>query len=90
MSMVSSNPSSDDILKAAFALPEAERLRIGRELLHSVPPPGVQCEGDPGFFEELDRRAEAYADGSMKTYSGEDVRLYLAEKLAEDRKARGV
>lgn len=58
--MVTSTPS-DEILRAALALPEPDRLKIASELLASVPPPpGVMCEGGPEFFEELKRRSDEY------------------------------
>lgn len=48
----------DEILTAAMHLSEAERLVIASHLLESLPEtmPGLSVD-DPGFLEEIERRA---------------------------------
>jgi hypothetical protein len=54
----------DGIVAAAMALPEGKRLDLAHQLLDSIPePPGVFSEDDPGFLEELERRAADDAGG---------------------------
>ena len=51
---------SSDILSAALSLPEDQRASLALELLHSLRPPGILSEDDPGFEEELQRRIDAF------------------------------
>ena len=48
----------DDIIDATMKLPEAHRLLIATRLLDALPAdlPGL-LEDDPGFIDELERRA---------------------------------
>jgi len=50
--------SRDEILNAALKLPESDRLLIATRLMDTLPEelPGLS-EDDPGFLEELERRA---------------------------------
>ena len=50
--------SRDEILDAALQLPESDRLLIATRLFDTLPDdlPGLS-EDDPGFLDELDRRA---------------------------------
>jgi hypothetical protein len=50
--------SRDEILDAALKLPESDRLLIATRLLDTLPEdlPGLS-EEDPGFLDELERRA---------------------------------
>jgi hypothetical protein len=53
---VASNP--DEIIDAALKLPESDRLLIATRLLDTLPDdyPGLS-EDEPGFMDELERRA---------------------------------
>jgi hypothetical protein len=46
----------DTIFEAAMNLPEGERIELAVRLMDTVPP-AIMSEGDPGFLEELERRA---------------------------------
>jgi hypothetical protein len=50
--------SADEIINAALKLPEAERLLVAARLLETLPDdyPGLSAD-DPGFMDELERRA---------------------------------
>jgi hypothetical protein len=50
--------SSDEIINAALKLPESDRMLIAARLLETLPDdyPGLS-EEDPGFLDELERRA---------------------------------
>lgn len=50
---------ASDRLSAAMSLPESDRASIAYELLHSLKPPGVLSEDDPGLLAELERRSAA-------------------------------
>jgi len=70
--------TSAEILKTALALPEQERILLATELIDSVAgkPPGLSVD-DPGFLEELERRA---TDGSTPI-PWDEVKRRLDEKL---------
>jgi putative addiction module component (TIGR02574 family) len=46
------------LLSEALSLSEKERLELAAELLASVPAPGMLSAEEPGFAEEIARRAE--------------------------------
>lgn len=82
------NTQSEEILKAAMALSESDRLHLAEELILSVPPPGALREDDPGLFAELDRRVADYRAGKSKAYSWEEVKEHLKERLQEQRSTK--
>ncbi|TWT99269.1 putative addiction module component [Botrimarina colliarenosi] len=77
-----------DILQAALALPRPDRERIARELWDSVPAPGVMSEGDPGFAEELDRRAQAFRDDPSRAVDWDVAHAAVLESLHQQRAER--
>jgi hypothetical protein len=50
--------STDELIEAVLDLPASDRIRVLERLLEATPDelPGMAV-GDPGFLEELDRRA---------------------------------
>lgn len=81
--MTSLSPA--DILQAALQLPEADRLRVASEIRNSVAPSGVLIEGEPGFFEELDRRSAAMRSGEDPGVDAFEA-LNAIEKEIDDKK----
>jgi hypothetical protein len=55
--MMASSP--DEIIDAALKLPESDRLLIATRLLETLPDDFLGLsEDDPGFLDELERRAD--------------------------------
>lgn len=62
--------SFEELRATVLALPEEQRMEIVDLLLETLPeeaPPGVLSMDDPGFYDELDRRA---ADTNRETWKG--------------------
>ena len=55
---------SADILHAALALPEGDRVEIAQQLFASVPPPNVLSLGDADFAEKFKERLN-YRDDEL-------------------------
>lgn len=81
--------SADELLQAALKLPESDRLYIAAELLASIPPPpGILCEDDPGFFEELERRSDEHRRDPSKAIPWEEAMRRIEADLDERRAKR--
>lgn len=72
------NDRYDSILKAALALPEAERVFLIDELLESLPPDKGPLS-DEEMLAELERRHAEVEKGSVKPIPWEEVRRHLWE-----------
>jgi putative addiction module component (TIGR02574 family) len=69
------------LLPSLFALSEGDRLALIDALWDSIlVPPGVWCEDDPGFKEELNRRLEEIKSGKVKGIPAEEVTRRMREK----------
>lgn len=80
--------TADELIQAALKLPESDRLFLATELFASIPPPpGILCEDDPGFVEELDRRSEKHRRDPSRALPWEDANKRLIAQL-EDQKAK--
>jgi putative addiction module component (TIGR02574 family) len=79
--------SPDRFRSAALALPPEERADLAHALLVSL-----HEETDPGaetaWVTELERRAQALADGTAKLVDWEDARERIAARLKARREAR--
>jgi putative addiction module component (TIGR02574 family) len=75
-----------NILFAAMSLPESDRASIALELLHSLRPPGVLSEEDPGFFEELERRSDAHDRDPSRALPWDEVERSIRQSLKDSRK----
>jgi putative addiction module component (TIGR02574 family) len=78
---------ASDILSAALSLSENDRASIALELLHSLRPPGVLSEDDPGFLEELERRSDAYDRDPSIGIPWDDVEPQIRQKLKDRRES---
>jgi len=78
---------ASDLLSAAMSLPESDRASIAYELLHSLKPPGILSEDDPGLLEELERRSAALDRDPSLGIPFEEVDRRIRQKLAERRKS---
>ena len=69
-------------LKAAFLqLPPAEQFEIA-DWVHDIvePPPGVLCEDDPGFIDEINRRVAAFESGKTVGIPHDELMRRMKEK----------
>lgn len=76
--------STEEILVAALALPEADRRLLLQRLADSLP---EDVYDDPAFQAELDRREAEIEAGTAKLIPGEVVFAELHAKLAKMRAA---
>ena len=79
---------SDDIRAAALRLGPADRAELAHALLeslHETEDPGADAE----WIAELDRRAQAIADGTAKLVDWEEARERITARLKAQRAARG-
>ena len=69
-------------LKAALLkLPLDEQVDIADFLYESAePPPGVLCEDDPGFIDEIERRIADFESGKTVGIPHEEVMRKMKEK----------
>lgn len=74
--------NSPDILNAALALPESDRLYIAEQLLASVkPPPGILSADDPEGIAEILRRSEQIEHGELELLDHAEVMKRLRKSL---------
>lgn len=72
--------SSDKLRAEVLALPADERAEIAHALLESLH--GEQdADAEAAWIAELDRRAQAVADGTAKLVDWEDARERIAARL---------
>jgi len=69
-----------DLLNAALALPQDERLRLGSELIASVEEP-QDAEWDGVWLAELERRERAVSAGGAPGSEWSEVRARLVARL---------
>ena len=79
--------NADKLRAELLALPPAERAELAHALLESL-----HEEADPdaeaAWISELDRRAQAVADGTAKLVDWEEARARIAARLKARREAR--
>jgi len=71
----------------ALALPPAERAKLAHALLESLHDEG-DADAEVAWLEELDRRAQALADGTANLVDWDDARQRIAARLKARREAR--
>ncbi len=78
---------AEDLLHAALALPDRERLELAINILHTVgsidPHAGLD---DEALAAELARRADEVATGKAKTLAWEDVRERVRKRVRSARR----
>ena len=79
--------SSDKLRAEVLALPAEERAELAHAILESL-----HEEADPGaeaaWIDELDRRAQAVADGTAKLVDWEEARERITARLKTRREDR--
>ena len=83
-------PAADTLLAAALALPPAARSELASALLRS---PDSEVPDAPAreaaWARELERRADAVADGTAELVPWDDVKAQLRSQLKARREAGG-
>jgi putative addiction module component (TIGR02574 family) len=75
---------AESILDRAMKLPPVAREHVGLRLLESIEwPPEDPEEAKTALRAELQRRMDAIASGTMKTYTIEETMAYLRQESAE-------
>jgi putative addiction module component (TIGR02574 family) len=72
---------SVQLYEAALGLSEDQRAALAYQLLQSLPPSSGSSEQSDGFFEELDRRVDAYEQGNTSASDWHDVSERIREAL---------
>jgi putative addiction module component (TIGR02574 family) len=75
-------PSSTDLLTAALALPDSERLALAQKLWNSVQPPNVPYADDADFAAEIERRCAAIDRGEVELLEHDEVMRRLRQARA--------
>jgi putative addiction module component (TIGR02574 family) len=79
--------SADHLRQEALALPVDERAALAKDLLLSLdgdPEPGAE----QAWIEELDRRAQAVANGTATLVTWDEAEKRIADRLKARREAR--
>jgi putative addiction module component (TIGR02574 family) len=79
--------SADKLRKEALALPLDERAALAKELLLSLDE-GAEAGAEEAWVEELDRRAQAVADGTVTLVDWADAEKRISARLKARREAR--
>ena len=79
--------SADKLRAELLALPAEERAELAHALLQSLHQE-VDAEADAAWLTELDRRAQAAADGTAKVVDWQEARDRIATRLKARRATR--
>ncbi|HEY3395680.1 MAG TPA: addiction module protein [Lacipirellulaceae bacterium] len=74
----------DQLFESALSLPQSERADLAFQLLQSLVPPGDQISPEE-FGGELHDRIEAHRRGELKSFSLEETRGIIQQRLQERR-----
>jgi putative addiction module component (TIGR02574 family) len=76
--------SSNPVFESALSLPQAERADLAFQLLQTLTPPGTEIAADQ-FAAELYERLAAHRRGDSLSYSLDETRAIIKERLAQER-----
>lgn len=71
----------DELRAEALALPPDERAELAHVLLESLHDEGADPGAEAAWLSEVDRRAQAVADGTAEVVDWEDARARIATRL---------
>jgi putative addiction module component (TIGR02574 family) len=74
----------DPIFESALSLPQPQRADLAFQLLQSLDPPGEEVSSEE-FSAELLGRIEKYHRGEVKSFSLDETRALIEERLREGR-----
>jgi hypothetical protein len=76
--------SPNQLFESALSLPQAERADLAFQLLQTLVPPGDEIS--PGEFgAELHGRVDAHRRGDLPSFSLEETRAIVEERLSQER-----
>jgi putative addiction module component (TIGR02574 family) len=78
---------TEKLRSEALALPPAERAELAHALLESLHGKD-DADAETAWLDELDRRAQAVADGTARLVDWDDARQRIAARLKARREAR--
>jgi putative addiction module component (TIGR02574 family) len=78
------NISQDQLFESVLSLPASARADLALELLQSLQPPGEETES-ADFERELHERVAAHRRGEVQSFSLEDTRAIVRERLYQER-----
>jgi Putative addiction module component len=78
--------SSNHLFDAALSLPQSERADLAFLLLQSLTPPGREVTADE-FGTELHQRIDAKRHGELPSFTLEETRAIVQERLAQERRS---
>ena len=76
--------SSNHVFETALLLSDAERADLAYQLLQSLVPPGDEVTAEE-FGTELHKRAEAHRRGELPSFTLEETRALVKQRLSEGR-----
>lgn len=76
--------SQDQLFESALSLPQPERADLAFQLLQSLTPPGDEITSEE-LGAELHERIEAYRRGELPSFSLEETRAIVQQRLSQDR-----
>jgi putative addiction module component (TIGR02574 family) len=74
--------SQDQLFESALSLPQAERADLVFQLLQSLTPPGEEIAAEE-FGAELHQRVDAHRRGKLQSFSLEETRTIIEQRLQE-------
>jgi putative addiction module component (TIGR02574 family) len=74
----------DQLFASALSLPQSERADLAFQLLQSLVPPGDEVTSEE-FGAELYERIEAHRRGELRSFSLEETRAIVQERLLQER-----
>jgi putative addiction module component (TIGR02574 family) len=72
----------DNLFESALSLPQAERAELAFQLLQSLTPPSKEISSEE-LAAELNDRLAAYHRGEIDSYSLDETRAIIRERLSE-------
>jgi putative addiction module component (TIGR02574 family) len=73
----------NQLLETALSLPQSERADLAFQLLQSLTPPGDEASSAE-FAAEIHDRVAAHHRGELKSFSLEETRAIIRERLSRD------
>jgi putative addiction module component (TIGR02574 family) len=77
--------SQDSVFETALSLPPSQRADLAFQLLQSLDHPGEEVS-DEEFAAELQSRVQAYERGEIQSYTLEETRAIIRDRLSTERK----
>jgi putative addiction module component (TIGR02574 family) len=76
--------SQNPLFESALSLPQSERADLAFQLLQSLTPPGEEISTEE-FGKELRQRVAAHRRGELQSFSLEETRQVIQNRLSQER-----